>query len=239
MHFEENGFVTLTLVRYPEVMVRWAVSRMAFDRRPLARTPGLRFWKLLGTGKNAGFDTRPNWDVWGLLAVWAGLSDYEAFAAASPVARGWRARAVEQWTVHLRPLSSHGAWNGRNPFGGGSMTAGEVSGPIAVLTRATIRPMRLARFWGAVPAVQRRVETAEGLLAAYGIGELPFLRQATFSLWRDAEAMRCFARGSAEHAEVVRRTREEGWYAEELFARFVPLGTTGTLYGVDPLAGLR
>ena len=54
------------------------------------------------------------------------------------------------------------------------------------------------------------------------------------SLWRDTAAMTAFAASEA-HRAVVRRTADERWYAEELFARFRVEGTEGTWDGAAPL----
>ena len=70
-----------------------------------------------------------------------------------------------------------------------------------------------------------------------GIGEAPLGLQGTFSLWRSAAALNDFAYRGPEHVDVVRRTGVEGWYAEELFARFALLSSRGAVGGVDPTAG--
>jgi hypothetical protein len=70
-----------------------------------------------------------------------------------------------------------------------------------------------------------------------GIGEAPIGLQGTFSVWETGAALDDFAYRRAPHAAVVRRTAQEGWYAEELFARLAVLGSRGTLGGRDPLAG--
>ena len=69
-----------------------------------------------------------------------------------------------------------------------------------------------------------------------GIGEAPIGRLATFSLWESLAAARNFAYSMPDHVEVIRRTRAEDWYAEEMFARFEPYASTGTWNGRDPLA---
>jgi hypothetical protein len=42
---------------------------MGSARAELARVAGMRFWKLLGTGKGNGFSLRPDFSRYGLLAV--------------------------------------------------------------------------------------------------------------------------------------------------------------------------
>ncbi|WP_230884556.1 spheroidene monooxygenase [Planomonospora sp. ID82291] len=229
---------------------------MAFDRPVLARTPGLVFRRLLGSGRGASTSLGADLRRWALFAVWRGERDLDAFLARSPVAARWRDEAVESWQVRLVPLASRGSWGGVDPFGplgtgpaggvpsrGGAGRAGapgaqQGSGPVAVLTRASIRPSRLVAFYRSVPAVDALLREQDGCLASVGVGEWPLARQATFSLWRDAAAVRDFAHRGRAHRRVIARTRGEDWYAEEMFTRFAPYGSTGTWNGTDPLAGL-
>ena len=78
---------------------------------------------------------------------------------------------------------------------------------------------------------------AAGVRAAIGLGELPVVRQATFSVWESAQAMQEYAYRDARHREVIKLTRRENWYAEEMFARFRVLGSRGTLDGAGPAGG--
>lgn len=69
-----------------------------------------------------------------------------------------------------------------------------------------------------------------------GIGEVPIIQMATFSIWKSKESVSNFAYGSSEHRIAIQKTRELNWYKEELFARFKPYKSTGTWNGKNPLA---
>jgi hypothetical protein len=56
-------------------------------------------------------------------------------------------------------------------------------------------------------------------------------------VWENKEAMTTFAYKMQEHTEVIRKTRDEHWYSEEMFIRFKPIASFGSLNGNDPLKG--
>ena len=225
----------LTLARYPPRAVYGALLRMGLDRPWLRRVPGLRFWKLLGSARGAVFGP---WNPcrYALFTVWESAAALDAFEAQSPVSAATRRTAAEVWTVRMAPLRWHGGWGGTDPFAGARPADPPAQGPWAIRTRATVRPRRARAFMRAAGPVAERLAHRPGLIAAIGLGEAPFVFQATFSLWASLPDAQAFAYSEDQHAEAIRRTRAEGWYSEELFARFKPIASYGSWDGGDPLA---
>jgi hypothetical protein len=212
------------------------VARLAVERRSLTRTDGLRFWRLCGTGADSTTVGSSDLRRRAVFALWDSEATLDTFVASSPLAARWQA-AHEYWHVRINGAGGHGTWRGVDiPAVLGTSTA---DGPIAVITRADVRLRTWRAFSAARPAVDRELQSADGLLAVLGFGEAPIGRQATFSLWSSAETARAFAYGQPEHRDVIERTRREQWYGEEMFARFIPYASMGTWDGVDPLATAR
>ncbi|WBB67245.1 monooxygenase [Micromonospora sp. WMMD812] len=215
---EVPELVTLHVWRTAPAALPRALTRMALDPRRLRATPGVRFGKLLGTGTGTGFgpgDADPT--RWAALTVWDSPAAAAGFDDA-PVGRAWARIARASARVDLRPLTSRGEWSRRRPFG--TPSGGRVAGPVLALTRARLRARRAATFWRAVPPVAAALRTAPGLLARFGVGEAPLGWQGTVSVWRDPTDLVAFAYRHPEHRAAITRTPTEGWYAEELFARF-------------------
>jgi len=218
------------LGRFPSAPA--AIARVPRHRRALRDEPGLRFGRVLGTGRGRTMTASADLRRWAVFATWDDEGAARRFVDGS-LPRRWR-RAGERFDVLLQPLGAHGSWDGVDPIAGAEPTD-PGDGPVAVLTRATVRTRALPAFLRAVPPVDAHLHGTAGLLATVGIGERPIGRQATFSLWRDVGSVQRFAYRSAEHAEVVRRTRDEDWYGEEWFARFRPIWWSGSWEGAKPL----
>ena len=229
---------TLTVFTLRPGHRRWGLAQMGTSPPVLRQVPGLRFFKLLGSGASNGFGLWPNLDRYGLMAVWEDAEAAQAFFEHHRLWMGYRQRSTEIWTVQLAPIKSQGLWDGKAPFDYVPDTISGEETPVAVLTRASIRWRKTPRFWQFVEPTSAALAQAVGVRAAIGLGELPVVRQATFSVWESAQAMQQYAYRDARHREVIQLTRREKWYAEELFARFRVLGSEGTLDGIDPLAGL-
>lgn len=210
---------------------------MGAARLALRRERRALFWKLCGSGTGEGFTPRPNWGVWAILATWPDESTARAATTDSPVWQRWRARAGESWTIFLDPLSARGRWAGVNPFLP-DLPGQNSQGPLAALTRATVRPSRALKFWDRVPSISAVIGTDPNVAFKIGIGEMPLLHQVTFSIWPDTASMAAFARGDGPHGRAIKAVRDGNWFNEELYARFRLLGSMGSWNGVDPLANL-
>lgn len=224
--------VSLSFYRFGSTRARlWAFAMMGLARRPMRRTPDIGFWKLCGSGTGEGFTPKPNFGVYAILATWP-----DAATATRETARGvfarYAAKASEDWTVFMSPTSARGDWAGVQPFIPHETSD---SGPIAALTRASVRPSMASRFWGRVPNISAVIGKDPSVLFKLGIGEKPLVHQVTFSIWPNTAAMNNFAR-TGPHAEAIKAVRTDGWFSEELYARFSLVSDRGTWGGTSPLA---
>jgi spheroidene monooxygenase len=224
--------VTLSLFRFGSVSARlWAFSQMGLARFALKAIPDLQTFKLCGSGTGEGFTPIPNTSVYAILGTWP---DHDAARRAmfgTPVFRRYRDHAEEALTIFLTPASARGKWAGTEPFVPQDIA---LDGPIAALTRATVKPSVALRFWGQEPGVSRAIGQDPNVMFKIGIGELPWMQQVTFSIWPDARTMAGFARADGPHAKAIRAVREGGWFREELYARFRVDAVEGTWEGVTP-----
>ncbi len=209
---------------------------MGFARFTLPKTPGIGFWKLCGSGTGEGFTPIPNTGVYAILATWEDLATAQQQTKLGSTFQRYIRRASENWTVFLSPTAARGKWSGIEPF---SPELTEQPGPLAAMTRATIKPAVAVRFWKHVPSIENVIGDDPNVAFKIGIGEVPLLHQVTFSIWPDQKSMAEFARREGgPHANAIKAVRQGDWFREELYARFRVLGEAGTWGGASPLAHL-
>lgn len=214
------------IVRFPKYCGFAGILMMAIFRAFLWRNNNISFSKLMGSGNNGTFDIKPDWLQWGLLVVLN--NNTEVNYLPKFIKKYWQFFKTKQLQIVLEPYMGHGTWDGKKCFGNFKSNSPK-NNPIAVLTRATIRLSKLKSFWQNVPKVSPTMQNATGLQQSFGIGEVPFIKQATLSIWDNEESIKNFAYKMSEHKTIVHQTRSENWYAEDMFTRFNVLMINGSL----------
>lgn len=232
---------SLTIVRYPAWAIPFAFFAMMLHRFALYFNKKISFYKLMGSGKNGSFDKTPDLRQWAIMAVNAKVVPVQGSCGEITtqlygkfISSWYKIFSCEVFHIFLEPVQSHGTWDAKSPFAYCN-TSLEDDERMATLTRATIRLNKLKYFWQNVAPAATAMLTAPGFITSFGIGEIPWIKQATFSIWESKAAMQQFAYGSKVHAEIIKKTRAQKWYSEDMFVRFKILGSVGTLRGKNPL----
>jgi len=224
--------VTLSLFHFNGFPARaWALTQMATARFALRAIRDIGTVKLCGSGVGEGFTPVPDTSVYAILATWP---DHDAARRAmfgTTVFRRYAAKSDERLTIFLTPVSARGKWDGQEPFTPQDIA---LDGPVAALTRATVRLRSAGRFWRQEPAISRAIGKDPNVLFKVGIGELPLVRQATFSIWPDTKTMAAFARADGPHADAIREVRDGKLFKEDLYARFRVDAVEGSWGGATP-----
>ena len=207
----------------------WAFSQMQLGHAHFKNIEGLVFYKLLGSGAENGFSSKPNFGAYALLCIWESEIHAVKFFENNSFFKKYRSKSSESFTVFAHSAEAHGKWDGKQPFI--STATLEIDKPIMVLTRASIRISKLISFWRKVGNVSKSLEDYDGLVLSIGVGEWPLIQQATLSIWKTQAEMIDYAYKNKNHLEVVRLTRKLNWYKEELFARFIPYKFLGNWNG--------
>jgi len=221
----KNSDQTIVLVladMLPASLV-WGWTRIVKGPNPWLAIDGMRFAKVLGSGYEGGFSLKPSSSRQGLFLVFHTALAASDFLAHSSQLQGYRERARELCIVHMRTWSCRGSWDGMTL----DVTRSAPSqGPIAALTRASIHVRKAAAFWQHAPPSQNAIEGVQGVQLAVGLGEAPFLRQATFTVWDSVAAMDAYAR-TGPHLEAIKAAAQHQYFSESMFARFVPISIEG------------
>jgi hypothetical protein len=223
-----KNVVVLILADIKPLSKWWGYGRFVFTRFSLRNIAGLQFFKMLGSGHQGGFGLKPSASKQGLFCVFDCLESASDFLDNSYLVASYREKSAEFLSVKLLPYSVKGTWAGQ----GLGIAADEAptGTPVAALTRASIKPSKARVFWSKQPASERSLLRAKGCLLASGVGEAPFFRQATFTVWESVAAMDAYARTGA-HMEAIKASMSGAFFSESMFVRFVPIELRGIYNG--------
>lgn len=229
-----QGLLVVALADYQPRHKAWGWLRLAQGPRELAKMPGLLFCKVMGSGQGGGFSLRPSATHQGLITAFEDAPSAQAFLESEHL-QSMRERSRQFWVGLMSIESARGAWDGQAwaptpedvlPPQASTLTASQRQPPLAVLTRASIRPAQALPFWRHAPSSQASLQSAPGCLLAIGLGEAPLLRQCTFSLWRNTASMQAYAQSGA-HGRAAQAAWQKDYFSESLFMRMRLLSHEG------------
>jgi hypothetical protein len=224
---QSGNVAVLLLVDISSRARLWGYSRFVFSRFSLFRVAGVRFFKMLGSGDQGGFGLKPSSTKQGLFVCFDNRTAADNFLNHSRLVNRYKTSAKEFLSVKLLPYSVKGTW-GKNLL---SVVADAPEHqPMAAITRASIRPAKAREFWKMQPATEISLKQSTGCLLATGVGEAPYLRQATFSVWQSVAAMDAYARSGA-HLDAIKASRKGDFFSESMFVRFAIEDLQGTYNG--------
>ena len=223
----EDQTAVILLADIAEASRLWGWSRIVRGPRALRGIPGLLFSKVLGSGFDGGFDLRPSRSRQGVFALFDSCHKAQDFIAHSKLVREYQNRSDEFCWATLKAFSCRGSWDGISLQVNAKPPA---HGPVAALTRASIKFSKAPAFWRHAPPSQTALEGVDGCQLAVGLGEAPFFRQATFSIWDNVSDMNAYARRGS-HLAAIQAAQKNGYFSESMFARFVPLKVQGQWMG--------
>lgn len=234
MEIKSDQIILLSFFRFPAGERIWAMKQMK-ERDPiLDKIDTITFHKMLGTGGGDGYGFFPDFKTYALLTVWKESAEAYDFEENSITMNEFREHSEEIYSIFMRSVKSRGKWSGTNPFDASHNL--NRSDKMAVLTRATLKPKYYIPFWRRVKGVSDSHMGSKNLLFSKGVGERPWIMQATFTIWDNEKAMTAFAHDkSGRHYEAISTTRKRKGFKEELYARFKVEETRGKFKGKDPV----
>jgi hypothetical protein len=225
-YFSSQTKVVLCIADYPWYFSFFGVISMALFNIPLLFDKRVKFYKLMGCGKNGSFDVQPDLNKWAVMLFFESIPDsnlseinIESEVPSKFIRFWWKLFQAKTRSFLLEPFAGHGSWDGFTFKQTGEKETDSTE-KIAVLTRASIRFSKAISFWKAVPDTAKQLANQPGLKFTIGIGEIPFFKQATFSVWDSIESVKNYAYRQPAHKIIIQRTRKEKWYKEEMFIRF-------------------
>jgi hypothetical protein len=134
----------ISFFKYKGRKNKWqALGRMG--RPPIAdqKVEGLSFWKPLGIGSGNGFSIWPDFSMFALLTVFDSEEQAKIYLN-SEFMHPYTEDALSFGHILMHTIKAHGQWTKEEPFICG--TKFDPKRPVAVITRATIKPKLAHKF---------------------------------------------------------------------------------------------